>query len=178
MGADKLRCDLEGFKIRVPVSPLWTSMFSAFGSAPTSINFAETYAALQTGVVDGQENPLAILTTHKVYEVQKFCSLTNHMWDGFWILANRRAWEGLPDDLKEIVSTNFDAAAELQRRDVMELNANLRGELEGHGMQFNEPDTAAFQARLNEAGFYAEWKGRFGEEAWNILETAVGKDLG
>src|SRR5690606_10633412 len=87
--------DLEGFKIRVPVSPLWTSMFTAFGSSPASINFAETYTALQTGVVDGQENPLAIMSTAKLYEVQKYVSMTNHMWDGFWILLNRRAWQAL-----------------------------------------------------------------------------------
>ena len=53
--------DLKGFKIRVPVSPLWTSMFKAFGAAPTSINFSEVYSALQTRIVDGQENPLAII---------------------------------------------------------------------------------------------------------------------
>ena len=64
--------DLKGFKIRVPVSPLWTSMFSAFGSAPASINFAEVYTALQTKVVDGQENPLAIISTAKLFEVQKY----------------------------------------------------------------------------------------------------------
>jgi tripartite ATP-independent transporter DctP family solute receptor len=84
--------DFKGFKIRVPVSPLWTSMFKAFDAAPASINFSEVYSALQTKVVEGQENPLAIISTAKLYEVQKFCSLTNHMWDGFWFLANRRAW--------------------------------------------------------------------------------------
>ncbi|WP_435336195.1 TRAP transporter substrate-binding protein, partial [Klebsiella pneumoniae] len=88
--------DLQGFKIRVPVSPLWTSMFKALDSAPASINFAEVYSSLQTKIVDGQENPLAIISTAKLYEVQKYCSLTNHMWDGFWFLANRRAWERLP----------------------------------------------------------------------------------
>ena len=88
--------DLKGFKIRVPVSPLWTSMFKAFDAAPASINFSEVYSALQTKIVEGQENPLAIISTAKLYEVQKFCSLTNHMWDGFWFLANRRAWEKLP----------------------------------------------------------------------------------
>ena len=88
--------DLENFKIRVPVSPLWTSMFTAFGSAPTSINFSEVYTALQTGVVDGQENPLAILSNFKLWEVQKYVSMTNHMWDGFWMLANRRSWGGDP----------------------------------------------------------------------------------
>src|SRR5580700_1180783 len=73
--------DLRGFKIRVPPSPLWTSMFEAFGASPASINFNEVYSALQTKIVDGQENPLAIIATAKLYEVQKYCSLTNHMWD-------------------------------------------------------------------------------------------------
>src|SRR3974377_2269754 len=88
--------DFKGFKIRVPVSPLWTSMFKAFEAAPASINFSEVYSALQTKGVEGQENPLAIISTAKLYEVQKYCSLTNHMWDGFWFLANRRAWQDLP----------------------------------------------------------------------------------
>ena len=64
--------DLKGFKIRVPVSPLWTSMFKAFDAAPASINFSEVYSALQTKIVEGQENPLAIISTAKLYEVQKF----------------------------------------------------------------------------------------------------------
>jgi len=72
--------DLRGFKIRVRVSPLWTSMYKAFEASPTSINFNEVYSALQTKVVEGQENPLAIIATAKLYEVQKYCSLTNHMW--------------------------------------------------------------------------------------------------
>ncbi|KQT54528.1 ABC transporter substrate-binding protein [Aureimonas sp. Leaf454] len=169
--------DLENFKIRVPVSPLWTSMFSAFGSAPASINFAEVYTALQTGVVDGQENPLAILSTHKLFEVQKFVSMTNHMWDGFWILKNRRAWQALPEDLQQIVETNFNAAAMLQRQDVESLNETLRGELEGHGMSFNTPDAEPFQEKLRSAGFYSEWKGKYGDEAWAILESAVGRSL-
>ena len=88
--------DLRGFKIRVPPSPLWTSMFRTFEAAPTSINFNEVYSSLQTKIVDGQENPLALIATAKLYEVQKYCSLTNHMWDGYWFLANRRAWERLP----------------------------------------------------------------------------------
>ena len=88
---------LRGMKLRVPPSPLWTSMFKAFDAAPASINFNEVYSALQTKIVDGQENPLAIISTAKLYEVQKYCSLTNHMWDGFWFLANQRAWEALPD---------------------------------------------------------------------------------
>ena len=169
--------DFEGMKIRVPVSPLWTSMFTAFGAAPTSINFAEVYSALQTGIVDGQENPLAIISTSKLNEVQKFCSLTNHMWDGFWMLGNRRAWGALPEDLQAIVSKNFNDAAMSQRQDVMALNQSLRDDLEAAGMTINEVDPAPFEQKLREAGFYAEWKGKFGDEAWAILERSVGRAL-
>ena len=169
--------DLKGFKIRVPVSPLWTSMFKAFESAPASINFAEVYTALQTKIVDGQENPLAIIATAKLFEVQKYLSLTNHMWDGFWFLANRRAWERLPQDIRTIVARELDAAALLERADVAKLNAGLRDELTAKGMVINETKPDDFRATLQKAGFYAEWKGKYGEEAWSILEKAVGGKL-
>ncbi|MBC9245489.1 TRAP transporter substrate-binding protein [Paracoccus sp. 11-3] len=169
--------DLEGFKIRVPVSPLWTSMYTAFGAAPASINFAEVYTALQTGIVDGQENPLAIMKVAKMWEVQKYLSMTNHMWDGFWLLGNRRAWGALPEEAQQIVADNFNAAADKQRADVMALNASLRGELEAEGFTFNEVDPKPFEDKLREAGFYAEWKKTYGDEAWAILETAIGRTL-
>lgn len=170
--------DLQGFKIRVPVSPLWTSMFTALGAMPNAMNFAETYAALRNGVVDGQENPLAILTTARLHEVQKYVSMTNHMWDGFWIVLNRRAWLAMPENLRQIVARHFDAAAERERQDVRMLNETVQAELESKGMTFNRPDTAAFQDKLREAGFYKEWKGKYGAQAWAILEKAAGKSLG
>jgi TRAP-type transport system periplasmic protein len=166
--------DLKGFKIRVPVSPLWTSMYKAFESAPTSINFNEVYTALQTKVVDGQENPLAIVSTAKLNEVQKFCSLTNHMWDGFWFLANRRAWERLPEDVRSIVAKHINAAGVNEREDVAKLNGNLQQELAAKGMAFNQPDPGPFRDKLRKAGFYSEWRGKYGDEAWALLERAVG----
>lgn len=177
-GAINTPADLENFKIRVPVSPLWTSMYQAFGAAPTSLNFAEVYTALQTGVVSGQENPLAILQVYKLWEVQKYVSMTNHMWDGFWLLSSQRVWKGLPEDVQEIIAKNVNASALEQRKDVMALNAGLRGELEGHGMIFNDPDPAPFQQKLASAGFYKDWKGKYGDEAWAILEGSVGRALG
>ena len=167
--------DFKGFKIRVPVSPLWTSMFKALDAAPASINFAEVYTALQTKTVDGQENPLAIISTAKLYEVQKYCSLTNHMWDGFWFLANRRAWERLPEDLRTVVAKHFNDAGMKERVDVANLNANLQKELADKGMVFNQPKIDAFRDKLRQAGFYAEWKGKYGDEAWAILERTTGK---
>jgi TRAP-type transport system periplasmic protein len=167
--------DLKGFKIRVPVSPLWTSMFKAFDSAPASINISEVYSALQTKVVEGQENPLAIISTAKFYEVQKYCSLTNHMWDGYWFLANRRAWEKLPEDMRAIVAKNINAAGMKEREDVAKLNANLRKDLEAKGMVFNDLQVAPFRDKLKQAGFYSEWKANYGDEAWALLETSAGK---
>src|SRR6201990_2756381 len=167
--------DFKGFKIRVPVSPLWTSMFKAFDASPASINFAEVYSALQTKIVEGQENPLALISTAKLYEVQKYCSMTNHMWDGFWFLMNRRAWAALPDDIRAIVAKNINAAAVKERADTEKLNATVKDELAGKGLVFNQPDVAPFRDKLRSAGFYNEWKGKYGEQAWSLLEKAVGK---
>ncbi|WP_102225281.1 TRAP transporter substrate-binding protein [Acidimangrovimonas sediminis] len=167
--------DLEGFKIRVPVSPLWTSMYEAFGAAPTSINFSEVYTSLQTGVVEGQENPLAIIQTAKLYEVQKYCSMTNHMWDGFWFLANQKKWDALPKDIQSVVSKHINAAGLKERDDVAKLNGSLADKLKTEGMTLNSPDAGPFRDKLRSAGFYDEWKKKFGEKPWGLLEQAVGK---
>ena len=167
--------DLKGFKIRVPVSPLWTSMFKAFDSAPASINFNEVYSALQTKIVDGQENPLALIDTAKLNEVQKFCSLTNHMWDGFWFLANRRAWERLPENLRGIVAKNINAAALKERADIAAMNVTVQKGHTDKGMIFNQTTPDSFRDRLRTGGFYAEWKTKLGNEAWSVLERYTGK---
>ena len=167
--------DFRGMKLRVPPSPLWTSMFKAFDASPASINFNEVYSALQTKIVDGQENPLAIIATAKLYEVQKYCSVTNHMWDGFWFLANQRAWQSLPDDVRAMVAKHINAAGLKEREDVAKLNASLQQDLTAKGLIFNRPDPAPFRSKLRAAGFYTEWKSKYGEEAWSLLEKSAGK---
>src|SRR6516164_7998252 len=121
--------DLKGFKIRVPVSPLWTSMFKAFGASPASININEAYSAMQTKVVEGQENPLSLIDLYKFYEVQKYVSVTNHMWDGFWTLANGRAWNAMPKNLREVVESNLNDAAVKERADLRALSDSLQADL-------------------------------------------------
>jgi tripartite ATP-independent transporter DctP family solute receptor len=169
-----LPADFKGLKMRVPVSPLWTSMFSALGASPTSINFNEVYSALQTKIVDGQENPLAVIEVAKLYEVQSYCSLTNHMWDGFWLLANRRAFERLSPADQEVVSREFNAAALAERDDVAKLNAGLQGKLATAGLKFNAVETEPFRKQLTDAGFYKDWHAKYGDEAWGLLEQSVG----
>jgi TRAP-type transport system periplasmic protein len=166
--------DLKGFKIRVPPSPLWTSMFKAFDAAPTSINFSEVYSALQTKVVEGQENPLAVIFFAKLFEVQKYLSQTNHMWDGFWFLANGKAWQGLPADVRYVIAKNLNQSALDQREDVKKANDTLQADLTSKGMEFIKVDPAPFRAKLQSAGFYKEWRGKYGDEAWAVLEKFTG----
>ena len=135
-----------GMKIRVPVSALWLSLFKSLGAAPTGMNFAEVYAALQTKVVDGQENPPAIIAAAKLNEVQKYASVTNHMWDGWWFLINRRAWSQVPpnsagDGLQESSTT----PASPERADVRAAEHQPAARTSPQpGMTFNDVDPAAF----------------------------------
>ena len=167
--------DLDGFKIRVPVSPLSIAMFKALSASPVSLQFSEVYTSLQTKIVDGQENPLPIIQVAKLNEVQKYCSLTNHIWDGFWFIANGRTWERLPADLKAIVAGAINDAGLKQRQDIKTLNETVQADLQSKGMLFNRPAADSFRATLRSSGFYADWKGRFGDEAWGLLEQAVGQ---
>jgi TRAP-type transport system periplasmic protein len=167
--------DLKGFKIRVPPAPTLTSLFKALDAGPSPINFNELYSALQTKVVEGQENPLAIIATTRLYEVQKSCSLTGHVWDGYWILGNKRAWEKLPKDLREIVTRELDRSAEDQRADVAKLSDSLRQDLTAKGITFFEVDREPFRQALAKTSFYKDWKGKYGNEAWDHLEKVSGK---
>ncbi len=163
--------DLRGLKLRVPVTPFMVSLFSSLGASPTSLGFNEVYSALQTHVIDGQENPLAQVETAKLFEVQKSCALTNHCWSGYWILANRRALASLPDDLRDMMEHVFDTTALVQRADLRTMDTSLQATLVGQGLGFTRPDPAAFQALLRSAGFYAKWQAAFGPEAWKVLAS-------
>ena len=170
----KRPADLKGFKIRVPVSPLWTSMFQALGASPISINFAEVYSALQTRIAEGQENPLSLIQIAKLYEVQKYVSMTSHMWDGFWMLGNQRSFSGLPAAAQTIVARELNKSALDERADIARLNGSVADDLKSKGLEFVEVDKPAFRDALKSAGFYADWKKKYGDEAWGILESEVG----
>jgi tripartite ATP-independent transporter DctP family solute receptor len=167
--------DMEGLKIRVPVSPLSIAMFKALAASPASLQFSEVYSSLQTRIVDAQENPLPIIQVAKLYEVQKYCAMSNHIWDGFWFIANGRAWDALPADLKAIVASAINDAGMQQRGDIKAFNETVEADLKAKGLTFTTPSPDSFRAKLREAGFYGEWKTRFGDEAWGLLEDSVGK---
>jgi tripartite ATP-independent transporter DctP family solute receptor len=166
--------DLHGFKIRVPPSPISLSLFEGLGASPTTINIAELYTALQTHVVDGQENPFGNIETQKFYQVQKYCSITDHMWVGYWMLMNGAFWSSLPANYQKIVADAFDTQALAQRTANQKLDDSLAATLKSQGMLFASPDKSLFQAALTKSGFYKTWKAKFNPALWAALEKSTG----
>lgn len=171
----KTAADLKGFKMRVPPAPPLTSLFQALEAAPSPINFNEVYTALQTKVVEGQENPLAIISTARLYEVQKSCSLTGHVWDGYWVLGNKRSFQRLPADLQQIIQRELDRSATDQRADIAKLNGSLTTDLKAKGVNIINVQQDDFRKKLATTSFYNEWKGKYGSQAWELLEKVSGK---
>jgi TRAP-type C4-dicarboxylate transport system substrate-binding protein len=159
----------------VPAAPALTSLFQALDAAPTPINFNEVYTALQTKVVEGQENPLAIIATARLYEVQKNCSLTGHVWDGYWVLGNRRAFQKLPADVQEIIRREIDRSATDQRADIAKLTGKLTTDLKAKGIKFITVQQDDFRKKLASTDFYSRWKSKYGPVAWELLEKVSGK---
>jgi tripartite ATP-independent transporter DctP family solute receptor len=167
--------DLAGMKIRVPASPILTDMFRDLGASPATVPIGDLYTALQTKVVDGQENALPTIDAAKLYEVQKYCSVTSHVWDCFTLVGNKRSWSALPEDLRALATRILDAHAIKQRAAHETLNSGLEAKLKGAGMQFNKVDGKPFREMLQKSGYYADWKKKFGADAWALLEKYTGK---
>ena len=169
--------DLTGMKIRVPPSPMWTSLFQALGASPVSINFPEVYTSLQTRIADGQENPLWLIQAARYYEVQKYVSLTNHMWDGNFTIINAKAWRALPPALQETVPRLFDEAVVKEREDARKLDQAAAEDLKKSGMIFNTVDIKPFREQLSKAGYYKQWRETYGNDVWAVLEKFSGGPL-
>jgi len=167
--------DLQGMKLRVPPAPILTSLFQALGAGPTPINFNEVYSSLQTKLVEGQENPLPIIATARLYEVQKYCSMTSHVWDAYLVLGNKRAVQRLPKDVQEIIMREIDRAAQDQREDIARLNDSLRKDLSAKHLEFVDVDKAAFRDALRKSSFYKDWRAKFGDQAWKLLQQTAGE---
>jgi TRAP-type transport system periplasmic protein len=165
--------DLQGLKIRTPDAPIYTEAWKAMGAAPVVANFNKLYETLKTGTAEAQTNPLAVAEFLKLYEVQKYVSMTNHGWSGFNLLANWKLWQRFPSDVQGIIERNAAKFVRQQRAELSALNAEFRTKLATQGMIFNDADTSSFRPRL--AAYYAHWKETVGDRAWNLLEGHVGK---
>src|SRR5215831_18041559 len=156
--------DLKGLKIRVPTQQGHLKTFQAFGAQATPMDFTEVYTALQTGVLDGQENPAEIILSNKLYEVQKYLSVTQHL---FWApppLASKAWWDRLPADIRGGLEAALLEVAPLQRKFSRDHDADYLKQLAQKGMAVNEVDKAAFVAVAK-------------EKVWPQFEKQYGKDM-
>lgn len=166
--------DFKGLKFRVPPSPMETALFKAVNASAVPINFSEAYVAMQTHLVDGASLPIVTVETSKFFEVQKFLTMTNHIFTGYSLIANGDAWQKIPKNLKDVIEKHLNAAALLERSDIGDLETQTATKLQSQGMQIARPDLAPFRAAMQSAGFYKTWKEQFGAEAWTLLEKSVG----
>jgi len=138
--------DLKGIKLRTPRGVWRVKMFEAYGANPTPMAFSEVFVALQTGVIDGQENPYANIASAKFNEVQKYLSETNHVYTPSFPVASLKRWNSWP---KEVQDAILKAGAEVQPwtyETAAKLDSDLKQQLIDGGMQFNEADRDAFVA--------------------------------
>jgi TRAP-type transport system periplasmic protein len=134
--------DLKGLKIRVQETPLYVTEMKALGAQPTPIAFPETYTALQTGVVDGQENPLPTFIFAKFYEVQKNVTLDGHNYGIDWFVLSDKFWKSLPADLQKVVSDSAHVACGAERKANRTFTANGTKILAEKGVTVYTPSAA------------------------------------
>lgn len=165
--------DMVGLKIRVPSSPIFIDFFKTLQAETHVFNARDIYDAIKSGKVDAQENPLVVIQGFKLYEVQKYISITNHLWSGFNLISNLKFWNKIPTDIQDIIQRNVIKYVSQQRQDQKVLEQAVAKQLKQQGLIFNQVDVQSFRNELD--SFYSRWKEQLGTTAWNILESHVGK---
>jgi len=164
--------DLPGLKFRTPGGAIAADFFESLGADAGMVPFSGMYEALKARQFDGQSDPLGVVLSLKLYEVQTYLSLTAHWWSGFTLLANAAAWAALPRAIQDVVERNAEKFALRQRDDIEKVNAAGADELARKGMQVNTADTESFRAKLGD--FYVSWRAKAGPEMWRLLESYAG----
>lgn len=153
--------DLAGINLRMPNTDAWLFLGSALGANPTPMSFSELYLALQTGAVDGQDNPLGTVESAKFYEVQKSITITNHLVDSVWPAINNDTWDSLSDAQKEILMEGVEVGREYCDETNLQKESELVDFFKEQGLSIYEADIPAFQEHvLNEylnSDFSADW---------------------
>lgn len=153
--------DLAGVRLRMPGTDAWQFLGSALGANPVPIAFTEIYTALQTGAVDGQDNPLPTVRDSKFYEVTRQIILTSHLVDQNYLAFSKAVWDQLTPEQQAIVQQAADDAAELGRQRQLALEEELAEFFRAEGLEVYEPDVDAFRARVQaaylESEFAADW---------------------
>lgn len=155
--------DLKGLKMRTMENPVHIQAYRAFGIIPTPMAFTEVYTALQQGTVDGQENPLSVIEAAKLDQVQKYLTLTGHVYSPALILMSKAQWDKLSPADKQAFHEAAVEAVKANRARIDDDEKKAVADLRSKGMQIVEhPDKAKFQAAL--APTFSEFGKKFGQE--------------
>lgn len=153
--------DLKGIKLRTPPDPMTLDIFTALGANPAPLAFSELYIALQQGVFDGQENPLVNIYSSKLYEVQKYISLTGHKYETTPLLASKVVWNTMSKQDQAAVKEAAIEAGKLNRQLSLAADADLKAKLTAAGVQINSVDQAPFIAQTKNV--YDKWSKQYPE---------------
>lgn len=160
--------DLKGLKMRVSESNFRVKMFESIGAKVTPMDFSELYSALQQGVIDGQENPVSIINSSKLYEVQEYLSISHHLWGANPFVINLDLWDSLSPDEQKILEKNALKYQDIQRKSLSDSEDKLIEELKEKGMKVNEVNTDEFKKAVQPILDDAEEQ--FGKEMMDALE--------
>jgi TRAP-type transport system periplasmic protein len=166
----KVPDDLKGIKLRVPEGKWRVKMFQEYGANPSPMKFSELFTALQTGVMDGQENPFTQIYSAKLQEVQKFLSLSGHVYTPAYLVVGARKYGALPADVRKVLEDTAKETQAFVYSTAAKEETELLGKLKQAGMQVNEVDKNAFIAASK--GIYED----FGKEvagAKSLIDKAV-----
>lgn len=136
--------DLKGLKLRTPKSVWRVKMFKAYGANPSPLSFSEVFMALQTGTFDGQENPLAQIASGKFQEVQKYLSMTGHVYTPAYVTVSTKYWDKLPEDVRNILESTAMETQDFVYKTAAKMEVDLLAELKAGGIQVNNADKQAF----------------------------------
>lgn len=158
---------LDGAKIRVPEIPASIDAWRAMGANPTPMAFSEVYGALQQGVIDGQENPYAIIESGTLYEVQQFVMRTDHVYGYVMLAMSDRAWNRLSPEQQEIVTEAANTVRANHNKRTADDEAALEKELRDQGMTFVEVDKEAFRQSVQPV--HQQYAQQYGQELYDNL---------
>jgi TRAP-type transport system periplasmic protein len=168
--------DLKGLKIRVPGNALWTDFFGSLGASPTTMAFSEVFTGLQTGTIDGQENPVEVPLANKLYEVQKYLSMTNHINDAFILALSDQKWSSLSADQQSILQAAADETAQYKTSYDEDQATKAVTELKAQGMQVNDLTPAGLaEFRQASKALYPKFSDLIGKEFFDTTINFASK---
>ncbi|AVM74643.1 TRAP transporter substrate-binding protein [Magnetospirillum gryphiswaldense] len=162
----KTPADLKGVKLRIQSSKVLDAQMRALAALPQSMAFSEVYQALQTGVVDGTENPPSNMFTQKMHEVQKHATVTNHGYLGYAVIVNKKFWDGLPTDTRAVLEGAMNEASRFANAIAQQENDDSLAAMKASGKtEFYQPTKEELEAwRKALLPVHAEMEGRVGKE--------------